>query len=82
MKLCDFIRSALPKGTNRPDMVRIIYYKIGETFDFSDDVEFYGNYHSEIDEMYMRIDVPDYYDLNVCCTWQDEDKALNIVVEL
>lgn len=82
MKLCDFIHSVLPRGTNRPNMIRIIYYKIGETFDFFDEVEFYGNYHSEIDEVYIQRIVPDYYQLNVCCTWQDEDRALNIVVEL
>ena len=82
MKLYDFIHNVLPRGTNRPDMIRIIYYKIGETFDFFDEVEFYDNYHSEIDEVYIKRIVPDYYQLNVCCTWQDEDRALNIVVEL
>ena len=82
MKLCDFINHALWRAVNCPELVRVIHYKIGEVFDFSACVEEYGSYHSEINVYYMCDIISDFYNLNICCTWYDEEKILHIVVEL
>lgn len=82
MKLCDFVNHVLWRAANRPEMVRIIHYKIGQNFDFYDSIEEYGFLTSEIEEHYFKSRVPDYYNLNICCTWYDEEKILHIVVEL
>lgn len=82
MKLCDFINHALWRAENRPEMVRIISYKTGEVFNFSNCAEEYGSYCSEINIAYMSIEIPDFYSLNICCTWYDEGKIFHIVVEL
>lgn len=81
MKFCDFINSVLSRATEFPNMIRVINYKIGETYDFYDDVEKYGFHYSEIDNYYFATRVPNYYKLNICCTWQDSEHCLNIVVE-
>ena len=80
MKLCDFINHVLYKSTDFVDMVRIIDYKKGETYDFYDDVVIYGSHSSEITEHDMSYQMELYYKYNVVTTYCI-GKDLHIVVE-
>ena len=80
MKLCDFINHVLHRSTNLVDMIRIIDYKKGETYDFYDDVEIYGSHSSDINEYEMSNQMELYYKYNVVTTYCI-DKDLHIVVE-
>ena len=81
MKLCDFINNALFRSTELVDMIRIIDYKHGETFDFYEDIEEYGFLISEIDSVTMSAKMPLYYQYNIVMSYCI-DKDLNIVVEI
>ena len=81
MKLCDFINSALFKSTDFVDMIRIIDYKHGTTFDFCAEKEEYGFLVSEIDSVTMSANMPFYYQYNIVMSYCI-NKDLNIIVEI
>lgn len=81
MKLCDFINNALFKSTDFVDMIRIIDYKHGETFDFYADVEEYGFLTSDLNSVTMSARMPSYYKYNIVMSYCI-DKDLNIIVEV
>lgn len=81
MKLCDFINNALFRSTDFVDMIRIIDYKHGTTFDFCSVINEYGSLTSEIDSVIMSKRMPSYYQYNIVMSYCI-DKDLNIVVEV
>jgi hypothetical protein len=81
MKLCDFINNALHRSTDLVDMIRIIDYKHGTTFDFYAEIEEYGFLISEIDNVTMSARMPFYHQYNIVMSYCI-DKNLNIIVEV
>lgn len=81
MKLCDFINNALHRSTDLVDMIRIIDYKHGETFDYYAEIEEDGFLICEIDSVIMSAEMSFYYEYNIVMSYCI-DKNLNIIVEV
>ena len=80
MKLNDFIKNILPHCNTYPNVLRIIVSDYNTIYDFSNEVEFYGQISSEINEFSIKEVLSAYDEMEIKHIWQDNEGYMYIVV--